>query len=232
MRLSFETLPFQCIDFKIITNFVGYTALIPSFRDTPPQTDTCAYSVLSPLSISLPLFKKPKDSQSNCSQILLSATCCRLPKQTAFQFSNSEVFITVSVRSESCYTRSWVQWERRSIPGINSTSSTPWHNRGTGKITGQVHCFNISVPSYYKARQCSGCPGKKKKNNTKTPSWHQNPPRVCSAKLGRELTREENPMISVSSSEANLELLSNGNVWSSSLGNRENSRTRKERQGS
>lgn len=184
-----------------------------------------------PLSISLPLFKKPKDSQSNCSQILLSATCCRLPKQTAFRFSNSEVFITVSVRSESCYRRSWVQRERRSIPGINSTSSTPWHNRGAGKITGQVHCFNISVPSYYKARQCSGCPGKKKKKPQKLHPDTKNPPRVCSAKLGRELTREENPMISVSSSEANLYLLSNGNIWSSSLGNGENRRTRKERQG-
>lgn len=73
--------------------------------------------------------------------------------------------------------------------------------------------------------------GKKKKKTQKLHPDTKKPPRVCSAKLGRELTREENPMISVSSSEANLYLLSNGNIWSSSLGNGENRRTRKERQG-
>lgn len=149
-----------------------------------------------PLSISPSLIKKPLRIPSpivhkSCSQ-LLAADIPNKPQPNLAALK----YLSVSVRNESRYRRFWVQWEKRSIAGIKSTCSTPWDNSGAVKITGQVYCFNISVPSCYKARKCSGCKlhchcEKRKKKQQKTNSIPiQKKPSVCSAKLEEELRRK------------------------------------------
>lgn len=78
--------------------------------------------------------------------------------------------------------------------------------------------------NYYKARQCSGCKLHQFYLDTKKPF------RVCSAKPWRELGREENTMMSLSNSEANLYLVSNVMSGHPALKTIRKNRTGKKRQ--